>query len=231
MNALTELFQSDYGLGPTNLPALLLGLLLALIGGHLLAWVYMLTHSGLSYSSSFVKSLVVMPVAVSLVMNVLANNIVVAFGLMAVFAIVRFRNLLRDTLDTTYILLVLVLGMATGSQKFTTAVIGLLFSMCVLLYLWYASFGHKRRYDLALHFQWGSPSAELAQLEQILRRYCRRFVLTTRRAAAEPGGPTEVSYLLKARDPARTDDLIRELQTLPGISQVSTVQLQDEIEV
>jgi len=43
---------------------------------------------------------------------VLVNNLVTAFGMMAVFAIVRFRNILRDTLDTTYILISLVIGMA-----------------------------------------------------------------------------------------------------------------------
>jgi fumarate reductase subunit D len=65
-----------------------------------------------------------MPVIVALVMIVLANNLVTAFGLMAVFAIVRFRNILRDTLDTAYVLAVIVLGMACGMQKFATAVLG-----------------------------------------------------------------------------------------------------------
>src|ERR1017187_9278914 len=110
------LLNGDYGVAPTNLPALILGLLLAFAGGHILAWVYMGTHSGLSYSRSFVKSLVVMPVVVALVMHVLSNNLITAFGMMAVFTIVRFRNMLRDTLDTTYVLLVLVLGMASGSR-------------------------------------------------------------------------------------------------------------------
>jgi hypothetical protein len=52
----------DYAAAPTNVPAMLLGLLLAYLSGQLIAWVYMLTHSGLSYSRSFVNSLVVMPV-------------------------------------------------------------------------------------------------------------------------------------------------------------------------
>src|ERR1051326_9045016 len=105
------LFRGDYALVPVNLPTLLLGLLLAMLCGQTLAWVYMITHSGLAYTRSFVNSLVVMPILVALVMQVLNNNLVTAFGLMAVFAIVRFRNILRDTLDTTYILSVIVLGM------------------------------------------------------------------------------------------------------------------------
>ena len=97
---------------------MILGLLLAFAGGHVIAWVYMWTHTGLSYSRSFVNSLILLPIVVALVMMVLANNLVTAFGLMAVFAIVRFRNILRDTLDTTYVLCVIVIGMAAGTLCF-----------------------------------------------------------------------------------------------------------------
>ena len=66
---------ADWGIAPTNWPAALLGLLLSFAGGQIIAWVYMLTHSGLSYSRSFVNALIVMPVIVSLVMMVLSNNL------------------------------------------------------------------------------------------------------------------------------------------------------------
>ena len=89
-------------MAPTNFPAMALGLLLAFAMGHIIAWVYMITHSGLSYSRTFVNALVLMPTIVAIVMGVLSNNLITAFGMMAVFAIVRFRNILRDTLDTTY---------------------------------------------------------------------------------------------------------------------------------
>jgi hypothetical protein len=69
-------------------------------------------------------------------MNVLSNNLVTAFGLMAVFAIVRFRNILRDTLDTSYVLVVIVIGMAAGTGKFSTAIIGCLLTIGIMVYLW-----------------------------------------------------------------------------------------------
>ena len=62
--------------------SLALGLLLAFLCGHLLAWVYMLTHSGLSYSRAFVSALPLMTVLVALVMLVLSNNLVTVVGLM-----------------------------------------------------------------------------------------------------------------------------------------------------
>ena len=51
--------------------AILLVLLLAFCIGHIVAWVYMWTHSGMSYSQMFTSSLLVMPVLVALVTAVL----------------------------------------------------------------------------------------------------------------------------------------------------------------
>src|SRR5688572_12505970 len=148
---MNEFFGSDYALAPVNVPGVILGLVLAFVGGQTIAWVYMFTHSGLSYSRSFVSSLLVIPVVVALVMMVLSNNLVTAFGLMAVFAIVRFRNILRDTLDTTYVLSVIVIGMACGTQKFASAIIGCALVSVVLIFLWYTSFGSRHRYDIIVN--------------------------------------------------------------------------------
>jgi hypothetical protein len=227
---LEGLFNGDIGRAPTNFYALMLGLLLAFAGGHVIAWVYMATHSGLSYSRSFVKSLIVMPVVVSLVMHVLANNIITAFGMMAVFTIVRFRNMLRDTLDTTYILLVLAMGMAAGSQKFTTAVAGLAVVSFALLYLWATSFGSRHRYDLILNLHWSRPLSELNDMERKLARHARRSHRASQRAQEGATG-ADLSYWLLLRDPARVSDLLAEVRTVEGVSHVSSIQAEDESEV
>jgi len=224
------LLNGDVGRAPTNFPALLLGLLLAFAGGHVIAWVYMATHSGLSYSRSFVKSLIVMPVVVSLVMHVLAHNLITAFGMMAVFTIVRFRNMLRDTLDTTYILLVLALGMAAGSQKFTTAVAGLMVMALALLYLWATSFGSRHRYDLILNLHWSRPLSELSEVERLLGRHARRSHRASQRGEEGAAG-ADLSYWLLLRDPSRANDLLAEVRKVNGVSNISSIQAEDESEV
>src|SRR3954467_9976311 len=171
MNGLDWFFNGDYGSAAPNWPAMFLGLLLAFGAGQIIAWVYMLTHSGLSYSRSFVNALIIMPTIVSLVMMVLSNNLITAFGMMAVFAIVRFRNILRDTLDTTYVLTVLVIGMATGTQKFTSAIIGTLIVAVAMIYLWYTSFGSRHRYDVIVNLHWARSVKELLDLRRVLDRH------------------------------------------------------------
>jgi hypothetical protein len=227
MNAL---LQGDYGIAPTSFHTVLLAMLLAFLMGQLIAWVYMFTHSGISYSRSFVVSLILMPVIVALVLMVLSNNLVTAFGLMAVFAIVRFRNVLRDTLDTSYVLAVIVLGMACGTQKFSTAIVGTGVVVALMLYLWFTSFGSRHRYDLILNLHWSRAVSELPVLERLLQRHSFKAQCANRHFDSNAVG-TDISYRLLLRDPARTSELLRELAMLPGVDQVSSMKAEDESEV
>lgn len=227
MNAL---LQGDYGIAPTSFQTVILAMLLAFLMGQLIAWVYMFTHSGISYSRSFVVSLILMPVIVSLVLMVLSNNLVTAFGLMAVFAIVRFRNILRDTLDTSYVLAVIVLGMACGTQKFSTAIVGTLVIVALMLYLWFTSFGSRHRYDLILNLHWSRGLADLPALERLLERHSFRSQCANRHFDSESSG-ADLSYRLLMRDPSRVSDLLRELAMMPGVDQVSSMKAEDESEV
>ncbi len=227
MNAL---LQGDYGIAPTSFQTVLLAMLLAFLMGQLIAWVYMFTHSGVSYSRSFVMSLILMPVIVALVLMVLSNNLVTAFGLMAVFAIVRFRNILRDTLDTSYVLAVIVLGMACGTQKFSTAIVGTGVVVTLMLYLWFTSFGSRHRYDLILNLHWSRAVSDLPALERLLERHSFKAQCANRHFDSEAVG-TDVSYRLVLRDPSRVPELLRELAMLPGVDQVSSMKAEDESEV
>jgi len=224
------LISGDYAAAPLNIPMMLLGLLLAFLCGHLMAWVYMLTHSGLSYSRSFVSALPLLSVIVALVMLVLSNNLVTAFGLMAVFAIVRFRNILRDTLDTTYVLAVIVIGMACGTQKFTSAVVGCLLIAGILLYFWFTSFGSRHRYDLILNLHWTRPLGELAALRQLLQRHSFKAQCTSQRPE-ETGPGADLSYRLLLRDASRVEELLTELKTLEGVAKVASLKAEDESEL
>jgi hypothetical protein len=224
------LFRADYAVTPISVPLLVLGLVLAFLGGQALAWVYMLTHSGLSYSRNFVASLVVIPVLTAAVMQVLANNLITAFGMMAVFAIVRFRNILRDTLDTSYILSCLVVGMACGTQRFPVAILAVVLVTGIMFYLWASAFGSRHRYDVIVNLHWARPLAELGDVQQLLYRHSRRTQCASQRMNEAYGG-TDLSYRVLLRDPNRIEDMVRELKTVTGISRVTSLQAEDESEV
>ena len=222
--------QGDYTPIPTDVPMMLMGLLLAFVCGHAIAWVYMFTHTGLSYSKSFVNSLVVIPTIVSMVMLVLSNNLVTAFGLMAIFAIVRFRNVLRDTLDTSFILSVIVIGMACGTLKFATAIAGCMMICLIMFYIRLTSFGTRHRYDTILNLHWERLAPEIRALDDIFGRHTRRSRCVSERTVDGSSG-VDFSYRLLLRDPSRMEDLLVELREMDGVSRVTGLKAEAESEV
>ena len=223
-------FRGDYGAAPTDYAALAIALLLAFVCGHAVAWAYMYTHTGLSYSRSYVNSLILLPVIVALVMMVLANNLIIAFGLMAIFAMVRFRSVLRDTLDTAYVLAVIVIGLGCGTLKFASAIIGCAATVGLMFYFWASAFGTRQRYDLILNLQWTRPVGELTALTQLLHRHARSVLCASQRSSDGYAG-VDLSYRLLLRDPARSHELMDELKSLNGIARASSLVAGDESEL
>jgi len=113
---------------------LVLGLsfLLSMIVG----WVYRYTHRGVSYSQSYVHTLVIMGTVIALIMLVIGSNIARAFALVGALSIVRFRNAMKESRDVGFIFMAMAIGMAVGTRLYALAVFAavLLSAFAVILY-------------------------------------------------------------------------------------------------
>ncbi len=224
------LFHSDYGGTLCGPQSVVFVVSLAFVVGHFVGWVYMWTHHGLSYSRTFVTSLVVIPVLVALMMVLMAGSIVVAFGLLAVFAVVRFRNVLKDTRDTAFILWAITEGLGIGTLRFSTSLIAAVGVAFVLVYLRITEFGSRHRYDAVLSLRiTGDPEYGMTALHDILRRHSLRVLLTNERRRTDAG--VDLSYRLLLRDPKRDSELKCELDETEGLHQVSLYLREDESEI
>jgi len=210
-----------------SLETTLLVLLLAFVLGQLVAWTYMWTHTGLSYSRTFTQAMVLMTMVVALVMCVIGNNIITAFGLLGALALIRFRNVLKDTRDTVFVFVALVVGMAVGTQRFFTAIAGTIALALTAFYLSKTSFGTPGHFDgyLTLRFH-GDPN-RWSGIEESVKRFCRR----ARRISARQTGEDdtrEVVFRVGLRDRNRSGELIEELKSIQGVETASLV-LRDEL--
>jgi hypothetical protein len=233
MNSLTTtldaMFAGDYA-GPSSGPrAVLLVLLLAFLLGHVVAWVYMWTHAGLSYSRMFTASLLVLPLLVSVFMMLVASNAFIALGMLAVFTMIRFRNVLKDTRDTMFILWALVEGLAVGTQHFTLGLLAGVAVGLVFVYLRVTHFGSRNRYDVIVALEWIGGSASTEPLRHILHRHGARVQLALQRELE--GERLDVSYRLLLRDPARSRELLSELRATPGVERPTMYHREDEAEL
>ena len=209
--------------------SIVLSLLLAFVLGQLIAWIYAWTHSGLSYSKNFTQSLVLMTLIVSLVMYVIGNSIVTAFGLLGALALIRFRNVLKDTRDTVFVFIALVVGMAVGSQRFMTAIVGSATMVLAVLYLNMTSFGTMGRFDGYLTCLLSSGE-DRRDVSRLLHRFCRAIKqVSTRQTGDEQG--KELVFQVGLRDRDRGGELLEELRGLEGIQHVSLVMRNELSEV
>ena len=224
------LLHGDYGSTVCGPETVAFVILLAFVVGQFIGWIYMWTHHGLSYSRTFVTSLVVVPVLVALMLLLMAGSVVVAFGLLAVFAVVRFRNVLKDTRDTAFILWAITEGLGIGTLRYSTSLVAAFGIALVLIYLRFTQFGSRSRFDAVLSLRLtGEPERCMAMLQGILRRHSLRTQLTNERRRTDDG--VDLSYRLLMRDPKRDSELKLELDQTEGLEQVSLFLREDESEI
>jgi hypothetical protein len=242
MEWIQSIFDANPGISPANsgVGTALLILLLAFAIGHVVAWVYMWTHAGLSYSQMFTASLVALPVLVALFMLLVASNVFIALGMLAVFTMIRFRNVLKDTRDTVFILWSIVEGLAAGTGHYGVALTGAVVIALVFLYLRVTGFGGRHRYDVIVSFEWSATGANggndgigrggsMDDLRAVLRRHGARVQLASQRDLDEDR--MDLSYRLLLRNPNRSRDLLTELKATPGIDRPTLYHREDEAEV
>ncbi|MCX5645392.1 MAG: DUF4956 domain-containing protein [Phycisphaerae bacterium] len=210
--------------GAFSAQTIILSLLLAFVLGQVLAWMYYLTHSGLSYSRSYVQSLILITVVISMVMTVIGNNIITAFGLMGALAIVRFRNVVKDTRDIAFIFCALVVGMACGSHRYLTAILGTGILSAIILYLFWTDFGSHEPHNGFLRFSLRGPLGPNHPVPGVLNQFCGSFTLISMQDSGF-GGPAEYAYQILIRNVARNEEFVSELEKVEGIENISlTVQ-------
>ncbi len=141
--SVAEIFGGE-GVGPT---VILGGALLATVASVTafilalpVAWVYIHTRQKKGYTQSVMHALILLPVLVAAVVVLVKNSLPLAFALAGIVAAVRFRNTLKDSRDTVYVFMVIVLGLAAGAQPGVAAALSILFNIVVLV-LWQTDFG------------------------------------------------------------------------------------------
>jgi uncharacterized membrane protein YhiD involved in acid resistance len=95
---------------------------LSLLLSLLIGWVYRSTHKGVSYSQTYVHTLVMFSVVVAFVMLIIGSNIARAFTLVGALSIVRFRHAVKEPRDIGFVFTAMAVGMACGTRFYALAI-------------------------------------------------------------------------------------------------------------
>lgn len=185
-----------------------------------LAQTYIWTHRGLSYSRSFVQSLILGAVVSATLMTAVGNNLARGIGILGTLAIIRFRSTVKDPRDMIFVFAALSTGISMGVRSYGAGVVGTLVFAGVSIALHVSSFGSRVRYDGLLRFVIASHPDNDGRLRLLLDRHCARFVLVSLREV-EQGQRAEHNYHVKLRDPAQQALFVQEVMAVPGARGVS----------
>lgn len=197
---------------------MLLNASLATVVGFWLAFIYRLNHKGLSYSQSFTQTIIFVTLIVAIVIMVIGGNLARAFALVGAMSIIRFRTVLKDTKDLSYVFGALALGMAVGSSNYILVGIGTVFISVLSFVLNLTNFGSVYKSEFILRFRFthdGNSDDYLAAM----KNGCRRSNLLH----IEPSGDGKTlmqTFDIALRDEVDHTVLIKAMNDLEDVSEV-----------
>ena len=106
-----------------------------------ITWLYRWTRPRKKYSQSFAHTLLVIPIAISLVVFLVKGSLALAFSLAGIVAAVRFRTSLEEPMDSVYMLIAIGIGLAAGTQLILVAYLASLVFVIITLGVWKSNFG------------------------------------------------------------------------------------------
>ena len=229
MSELSQWFtQSTEELGYSPL-SVIINLVLALCAGLIIGVIYKKTHKGLSYSQSFVVTLVLMCITVSAVMMVIGSNLARAFALVGALTIVRFRTVVKDTKDTAFIFFALTQGIASGTGNYVLTVFSTFFIGTVAYFLAKTNFGSMHRSEFILRFRFNRESGdERAYIDFILERATKSTIIHIE--PSSDGVYLTLTYDLSLKSGITSQNIVIGLNSIPGIDNVNLVTASNDID-
>jgi uncharacterized membrane protein YhiD involved in acid resistance len=209
---------------------IIFSLSISFVLGLVLATVYRWTHQSFSYARSFLHTMVLATIVITIMIMAIGNNMARGLGIMGAMAFVRFRTPIRDPRDIIFLFAALAVGIASGAQVFDVAIIGTLYFGFTAIFLSWSPFASRREFEGLLRFMLPANSPSHALLHDIFSNYTTQTEMVAMREAIQ-GEVQEYSYQIRLIDPSYKTDLVDTLSKLEDISEVSLVMQRTTVEI
>ena len=196
----------------------------------MVAWVYRATHRGVSYSQSFVHTLVMLGVTVSFIMLIIGSNIARAFTLVGALSIIRFRSAIKETKDLGFVFMVMAIGMACGTRFYALAVFAAVALSCAVVLMGKLNLFAKVIRERILIVQ-APHDADFEQtFREVFRNNLDEYNLISVETVRE-GALQELIYSIVLKRSADPSSFLEEVRGVNENNKVSLVLGQQEIDL
>ncbi len=188
---------------PLNPMQIVVTLLVALLLGGFIFFIYKKTFGGVLYSRTFNLSLILLTMVTTLVLLLINNNLTMSLGMVGALSIIRFRTAVKDPMDTAFMFWAVSEGMALGAQFFDVAFIGAAVIGVVMVLLTLFKVRGSMPYLLILHYHESANGPVKNLLKQLPRTRVRS------RTAQRDGLELTVEVRLRDEETVVTDKFLR----------------------
>lgn len=167
-----ESLANFYNITTTELSAgiIIFNLLFSFVLQLVIVYVYKQTRHGLSYSQSFIFTLLIVGTLGSAVMMAVQNNVIGALAIFGAFTLIRFRSILKETSDLAYVFFALVIGISVGMGHYPLALLTTIFISTVIYLFYRFGFGSvSDNFDYLLIFTTKTTTFNLALVTAVLQ--------------------------------------------------------------
>lgn len=202
---------------PSTIFTILVNMLVAMIMGMLIYYVYKKLYDGVVYSRNFAISLIGMTVLTCMVTLAISTNIVISLGMVGALSIVRYRTAIKEPLDLMYMFWAITTGITVGASMHLLAVLGALF---VILFLWIiGKYGDKRKtYLYVIHME------KESDFDEIIRALGRaKYVIRSRILRGD-----ECELTLEVRHKKDQNIFVERVSRLESVKDVTALQYNGE---
>jgi hypothetical protein len=207
-----------------------ISLSLSFVLSAMIGWVYRFTHRNVSYSQSYVQTLVILGMLIALIMLVVGSNIARAFALVGALSVVRFRNAIKETRDVGFIFLVMGVGMAAGTRFYTLAIVAAV-AICLIILImyrfnWFAASVQRQVVKVQV-----PPDGDYTdRIQDVLIAHTSEFELVSMESI-RGGALTEVMYTVRLKKGHEPSQLITALGERTGGQRVTLLTGYDQTDL
>ncbi len=197
----------------------LFSMFLAIVIALVISQIYKHTHRGMNFELSFMSTLVLLAPIVAVVMLFIRGDLVLSLGLIGSLSIIRFRTPIKDTRDMVFLFWTIAVGLGCGTYNWGVVIISTIFISLVIIGLYFVNYGRSENTDFILVVS-GENTASNSPLREIITRYVEDVKM---RSYETSGNQWETIFELgypKAKQKV-TQDMLKEIESIPGITKVS----------
>ena len=132
----------------TSSAAFTINLLIALFLAYTIKIFYENFAKSLSNRKIFSNILIYLALTTTVIITIVKSSLALSLGLVGALSIVRFRTPIKEPEELTYIFLSIGIGLATGADQYSVAIIGLILTIIYVSCLHFTLKSYSYQYNI-----------------------------------------------------------------------------------